>query len=1641
MSPEPYGWDRRDFRKHERSGSDPRFGGGGFGGGGGPHRWRDQNHHPPHAPPYHHHHNNHQQNQRWYSDFRSSRPIPPGHGKQGGWHMYPDEGGHGFMPFGSRYGDRNAEEENCRPFGSRSDGRYFRNRENRGSLSQKDWKAPSSEPASSQSCPGRSTPEVNNQRSVENTETCNSNDNNNGDDPSHPLPNSVNPSDQCQSPVKEQHEENVATADLLSGSGQKLEKENSLGSIDWKPLKWTRSGSMSSRGSGFSHSGSSKSMGVDSVEMVVEVHEKSVTPVQSPPPGVATCVVSTAPALAITPSDEIGSRKKPRLGWGEGLAKYEKKKVEGPEDGATEKGLVISSNTETMPSHFLHLLDKSPRLASLTDCASPATPSSVACSSSPGIEEKESVKAATTDHTTTNLSCSPSIMSQTHYEGPTFNLENLERTSIASLSNLINELVQADDPSSVETSYVRTTSMNKLLVLKVDVLKAIEMTESEIDTLETELKSLASEPRSCCLYPAASSSQPGDCHLRPSEEQATASNFTVRPAPLQVVSSGDTIVKNMPAAAEEGHVGSKGEEIDSPGSATSKFVEDTFPPETAECAEGFVNLEADNSSDLEDKCLKNDISGEENTSLLDDCNPVASNCRDVPGVRNVHYDVYDTFQSIYASNKDSWEEASECLNKLLPPQQCLYDTSTASSVSSCRRDSTATKEIYLKRKRSLQFREKVITLKFKVFQHFWKEGRVVSLRKLRVKSHKKFDLSRSGYKKNRSSSRSRISFFVGSSRTVPAEEVIEFVNGLLSESPFKPYRNTLKMPSLILDKGTKMSRFISNNGLVEDPCALEKERSIMNPWMAEEREVFIDKLAAFGKDFKKIASFLDHRTIADCVEFYYKNHKSECFERARKKFDCAKERKSQPNKYLVASGKRGNREANAASLDILGAIAANVDDGVQTQQKCTPRILLGSSSAYKARPRSDDGPLQRSNSLDMSSSETVAADVLAGICGTLSSEAMSSCITTSVDPTEGYHDWRSQRVGSYTKRPLTPDVTQSIDDEYSDESCGEMDFTDWTDHEKSIFINAVSSYGKDFVMISRRVGTRSRDQCKVFFSKTRKCLGLDRILPGASNGDCNGGGDSDIEDACVVETGSGSVTSNDDPGCKVEEDLSSLDMKKLSNESDHNLKPDFKICEENNGPCPRDAVLAEPVLENSLSNDTHVDDKPVIDFNVVSKERNGACVSAQELETMVVSPHIESVQAVEDEIDKSPPNGSNEAENNASVDVSGELCRVMNGQGFVNRKVEDIDVSSSEVSKRESELQPAGNVSHSSPQVDNVSAEKSSAVSLGQNGLLASMESSTLFSVPIKYQEHSTSNGLLSNGINDKQPQKIVMTGDRLSGHSLSDLVESSQILRGYPVSVQTVKEINSDVNYKKAVPLNVPKRDTSLQSNRHPEFFLQKCNGSGHQTRVAEAFPFQEQKMEHSRTQSGCSSDTTDRPSRNGDVKLFGKILVSSSHQKPNSCDDNKVNLDSSKLKFDYNNYVGPENIPVRNSGFWDGNRSQPGFASLPLDPSMLTKFPSVFSSNPAPAVKLVQPFTIDMKQQHAQDVLYSEMQRRNVVSALQQQGRINVVGGVLVGGQCSGGVSDPVAAIKMHYAKAENFSVQMTEDDKWRSNGDLGR
>lgn len=365
-----------------------------------------------------------------------------------------------------------------------------------------------------------------------------------------------------------------------------------------------------------------------------------------------------------------------------------------------------------------------------------------------------------------------------------------------------------------------------------------------------------------------------------------------------------------------------------------------------------------------------------------------------------------------------------------------------------------------------------------------------------------------------------------------------FAHKLMSDSHTKLYRPHLKMPAQILDEAERThSIFVSHNGLIDNPVVIEKERALINPWTQKEKEKFMEMLYLFGKDFAKISSFLPHKTTADCVEFYYKSHKSESFAEVRKHLSARKA--VTPGNYLGSrTGKKRKRECNAISLDKLSSpsvLAVQNPNRPKNKTISAKKVKISgsnnkSSSSNKKRTLDPlvaaDRQIKNLNSLDKKGvdlpvvgfqkviigclDKAKSVDMPSGIPWTHSLEGMSSCITASPGDKE---------------KSFEDDEDDCSDDGWQDVGPA------WTDNEKSLFVQGRVLYGNDFERISTLVGSRTRDQCKTFFSKSWKVLNLEAGFP-RNNNTVNGYlmddakvGKAVSDEVCVAETESGTCSS------------------------------------------------------------------------------------------------------------------------------------------------------------------------------------------------------------------------------------------------------------------------------------------------------------------------------------------------------------------------------------------------------------------------------------------------------------------------------------------------------------------------------------
>ncbi|XP_062230672.1 uncharacterized protein LOC133928379 isoform X2 [Phragmites australis] len=813
---------------------------------------------------------------------------------------------------------------------------------------------------------------------------------------------------------------------------------------------------------------------------------------------------------------EEAPRKKARLGWGQGLAKYEKQKVQGPADPAEADADGSPADAEQKTTFPVPALCPSP-----VAVPSPAPPY---CCSAP-----EDRSCELTTNTVTNPTNSvPGADDQACINEFPIKLDRLGDNPIDSLANMLAELLQHDDSCSGDSK--GPTSTSKLLLLKESISKEIEKTELEIDLLEGELKSVNTE--------SGKALEDSPAGVTYAENLSPSSGTSEVPGSVEICEAshvkepGELIPCPKISVVQDADV--KGAEMMEIETAPVHNAKTVSSEESAACpgvAEGQACAAADVSplKSSEGAGPKIDVDNErlEASSCHVNADSIKAEGSGDQPVRQCSYHdpEYNLSGSVTSSNNDIAKVANESIFKPLPADTHRLYLLASGHLPRQTKIDPIIKERLVGHKKRLRFKEQSLTFKFKVLRHLWKEDvRLLSARKQRSKSNKRIDqsnrTSQIGSQRQRSSNRSRLAMPAGNLSTFPAPEMSDVACKLFSEFQMKRYRNYLKMPALFIDgKEKECLRFVSKNGLVEDPVSVEKERIMINPWTQEEKEIFMEMLAKFGKDFSKISSFLTHKTTADCVEFYYKHHKSDSFREVKKLLDLRQQQQPTSNYLGAKSGKKWNPEANAASLDMLGVASAVAAHGLEytnrVEKICAKPLIwtaYGSNVSFMAKKSSDRECV---DNVPLHERESVAADVLAGICDTLSPEGMGSCITSSADPGQKISITRIEHV-------LIPEIDKSIDEEetLSDQEC-EVDPVDWNDDEKLIFIEAMNNYGKDFARISSCVKSKSYEQCKVFFSKARKSLGLDLIHQGAADvsmptSDTNGGR-SDTDEACAAE--------------------------------------------------------------------------------------------------------------------------------------------------------------------------------------------------------------------------------------------------------------------------------------------------------------------------------------------------------------------------------------------------------------------------------------------------------------------------------------------------------------------------------------------
>lgn len=811
--------------------------------------------------------------------------------------------------------------------------------------------------------------------------------------------------------------------------------------------------------------------------------------------------LKSASSICHGTNDKFRPQKKPRLGWGEGLAKYENQSVDGANDNNDKNGIIQSKTCVSQEDGYSQgPNDESespePILAS-TQCKPPkpldsltsiSLPDEHACAFGDGSFKLADCEKlcidipSTCKHGEFSLLAEgtlPVCISQIPDVEAPLDAQYLDCNSFAPVNSKTCDTFEIQYPSE------------RQLELKNEILQKLERVECEFDRLEKELGCLNSEIQtedchSGCVDFSVYCSQGAFTEV---DEKRIMKDLS---GSIKVSSSGYAnknriIVPSL--ASKSAEVGVRNQSfVELPFEYQRRVTEDSKP---LMWAVGRQSTEAEHFSinnmaaSLEDEAVESQSVIAEDSSSY---SSMKANSRETSQL-NCNVGVSVLFHSTplpTSSASGTWLLSSEVSQMSVWKQNTVVHE----------RNRKQMEEKIVEWKHLLNFKEQTLGLKFRILREWLEEEQLAR------KGHGKC-ASDGFFSSVHLPSYQFQSSLPGALTLVPTSQ-----QGMLGRRPaldvhLNIHRAFLKMPAMTLDdRGRRFTRILTNNGLVEDPVAVEKERKMINPWTSEEKELFWAKFAIFSKNFGKVASFLEHKTVADCIEFYYKNHKSEYPKKSKKRHGFIKqESNSSARPYLSTLGSRRCYISYATSLDVLGAaVALTMDDTNRKNriqgalQMCngTQMPLVSKKIRSEVCGKHDN---DRSTDTDFLGSETeftAAADVLAGTY----SEAIGSCICSTADIPETFYKKPHYRRFMKKTDGMDPPQTSEAGFEICNSAagCHEDIYTDWTDNEKCLFINALGKYGKNFRSISSHVHSRTEDQCRTFFCKSRKVLKLDELV-------------------------------------------------------------------------------------------------------------------------------------------------------------------------------------------------------------------------------------------------------------------------------------------------------------------------------------------------------------------------------------------------------------------------------------------------------------------------------------------------------------------------------------------------------------------
>jgi len=331
--------------------------------------------------------------------------------------------------------------------------------------------------------------------------------------------------------------------------------------------------------------------------------------------------------------------------------------------------------------------------------------------------------------------------------------------------------------------------------------------------------------------------------------------------------------------------------------------------------------------------------------------------------------------------------------------------------------------------------------------------------------------------------------YVGGDSVRSEAELVKVISKLREEEIERDNRTryietVAKIPDMILPE-EKYYRYINNNGLIEDPVALDRERKPVHPWSDEEKSIFVSKYMQYPKNFGEIASYLMNKTTRDVVHFYYLNKKS---------LQLKKLLRDQSRKRSGRGGARYNSREPPPSINIPPETprSRNLRSGAPITPHTTLPLMDDDSSWTDAERET------LIMGIGKHGKDFKAISILIG------TRTSAECKTFYINNKKKLG---LESVEEVSKTQNNGGIKKSTSDQQLNNNTAAEELKEkrvyWTANEKGKFLKCLKIHGKDWARISQEIPTKTQSQVKNYFQNYKNKLNLTQHLPPNSNNNDN----------------------------------------------------------------------------------------------------------------------------------------------------------------------------------------------------------------------------------------------------------------------------------------------------------------------------------------------------------------------------------------------------------------------------------------------------------------------------------------------------------------------------------------------------------